>query len=270
LKKKQKIPNLNLRIFQYQGGVSWFFKNVWSRNSSQTQGFTKYFLSGIQHFSLWLCMTMYDYIWLCMTMFDNVWLCMTMYDYVWLYMTMHDYLWLYLTMTMFNQVWVCMTLYPVWPHLTLLALFGSVRPSLAPFGPVWSRLAPFGPVWPSLALFSPFDLIWHCMSWFDLILHLFAPKNDDELIFKTIPKRKATRRINRKNTKNNNAPQNEDQLQIKTTPKMWKDPKMKTTQKMEKKNKVNPKIQDSSKVNTYNYCHSTSDLSPWLLQQEWP
>ena len=37
---------------------------------------------------------------------------------------------------------------------------------------------------------------------------------------------------------------------------MRKAQKMKMTQKMEKKNKVNPKIEDSRKVNTYLY-HTT-------------
>ena len=44
---------------------------------------------------------------------------------------------------------------------------------------------------------------------------------------------------------------------IKTTPIKWKAPKIKTTKKMEKKNRFNPKIEDSSKVKTYLYYHST-------------
>ena len=40
---------------------------------------------------------------------------------------------------------------------------------------------------------------------------------------------------------------------------MGKAPKIKTTQRMEKKNKVNPKIEDSRKVKTYLY-HATFPL----------
>ena len=46
----------------------------------------------------------------------------------------------------------------VWPHLALLATFGSVGPFwpfLAPLDPVWPRLTLFGTIWHHLALFDP-------------------------------------------------------------------------------------------------------------------
>ena len=54
----------------------------------------------------------------------------------------------------------------VWPHLALLATFGSVGPFwpfLAPLDPVWPRLTLFGTIWHHLALFDP--------AWAHLALH---------------------------------------------------------------------------------------------------
>ena len=43
---------------------------------------------------------------------------------------------------------------------------------------------------------------------------------------------------------------------IKTTPIKWKALKIKTTKKMEKKNRFNPKIEDSLSLKIYLNCHN--------------
>ena len=50
------------------------------------------------------------------------------------------------------------------------------------------------------------------------------------------------------------------------TPKIQKAPKMRTTQRIEKKNKVNPKIEESSKVKTGNDVHSQPEMKTHMLK----
>ena len=53
-------------------------------------------------------------------------------------------------------------------------------------------------------------------------------------------------------------------------PKIAEGPKNEHDPKEGKGKKGNLKIEDSSKVKTYSWCHSICDFSPWLSQQEWP
>ena len=53
-----------------------------------------------------------------------------------------------------------------------------------------------------------------------------------------------------------------DQPENKNDPKNAEYQKIKITKKMKKTNKVTPKIEDSSKINTYLYCHTICDFFP--------
>ena len=135
-----------------------------------------------------------------------------------------------------------MTMYPICP----------IRPSLVPFGPVWPHLVPLDPVWP----------VWSCLA-------RFARFCSKKYIFKDNLKKEDNPQ---KEEYPNNVPKNGDYQKHEDKPKNaeHKAPESKTTQKIEKKNKVNPKIEDCLKVKTYLYCRSTYDFSTWLPQQEWP